>query len=151
MTALGIRCSHKDVTYVVLKGVQAHPKLVTHDSITFPTGFGRAKSLHWLVQEIDLLVKQHTIELIAIKKFEGRSKGNDYETRVEHEAAIAISAANNGILAVYKKGHSTIAKDLGVKGRKKYLAELDTSCFSNYDSLKDNVKDALLVAWSTLY
>ncbi len=146
----GIRCSHKDYTYCVLTGTQQKPNLIIIDSCAFPKGFGKAKSLQWMVQEIELIVKQHEIELVAIKKFEGRTKGNDYEARVEHEAAAIIAAANNGITAVYKKGKGTIAKDLGLKGRAKYLQGFDTTHFADYEKLNDKEKDAVLVAWSVL-
>jgi hypothetical protein len=86
----------------------------------------------------------------VIKKFEGKSRGKTYEERVEHEAAVIIAAANRGLRKVPKKVKSTIAKDLGQKGRAHYLSVLDTSHFQTFESESEKTKEAILAGWSEL-
>jgi len=45
---------------------------------------------------------------------------------------------------------STMAKDLGFKGRGRYLATLDTSAIASFTQLDDKIQEAVLVAWSGL-
>jgi hypothetical protein len=51
---------------------------------------------------------------------------------------------------VYRKTKPTIAKDLGLKGKGKYLDTLDCSVFPDYDNEKEKIKEAILVAWSCI-
>ena len=150
MKILGIRCSNKDVTYCVLSGTQTRPKEFACDTVAFPKGYSLPQSLKWLVQEIDGIIEEHGVKAIALKRFEGRTRGKTYEERVMHEAAIVIAGANRGIKHVTKKVNSTIAKDLGQKGRAKYLANLDLTLIPSFRGASDKLKDALTVAWSEL-
>lgn len=151
MAVLGIRCSNTDFTYAVLAGTRDIPQVLALKSLALPNGYPRPQALKWVVQEADAIIKKNTIECIVIKRYEGRSKGNDYEARVEAEGAVAIAAADNGIRVVLKKQKSTIAKDLGLKGRARYLTTaLDTSPISDFGNLSEKKKDAVLAAWSAL-
>jgi len=52
---------------------------------------------------------------------------------------------------IFKKVKSTIAKDLGLKGRGHYLrTELDTSVIPGFAGKPDKEKEAILAAWSEL-
>ena len=147
-----MRCSNKDYTYAILRGKKDKPSVIECQTINFPKGYSRAQCLKWMLQEIEDLLNKNKILRIAIKSFEGRSRGKTFEIRVEHEAAIYIASANCGIKKVSKKVKGTIAKDLGLKGRAKYLeTTLDTSLIDNYDKLNDKEKDAILAGWSELY
>lgn len=150
MKILGIRCSNKDFTYCVLSGTKSNPREYLSDTLAFPKGYALPLSLKWLVQEIDGIIVEHSIKAITLKGFEGRSRGKTYEERVMHEAAIIIAGANRGIKLIIKKVNSTIAKDLGQKGRAKYLANLDFTLIPKFDGASDKLKDALTVAWSEL-
>lgn len=150
MAVLGVRCSNKDFTYAVLDGKKAEPKLLVRETLTYPAGFSRPQSLYWLFQEVNALSEKHKITKIVIKRFEGRTRGQTFEDRVEYEAAVMLSAGSRGSRAVFKKVKSTIAKDLGQKGRAKYLANLDTSPFPNFPELTEKEKDAIQAAWSEL-
>ena len=117
-----------------------------------PKGFLRPQALKWFCQEIETLITKHNCNKICIKKCEPiAQKGNTYETRVEHETTTFIAAGNHGIKAVTKKVNATIAKDLGQKGRAKYLkTTLDTSVIPDFDNRAVNERDAILAAWSEL-
>jgi hypothetical protein len=149
---LGIRCSNTDYTFAVLKGTKKAPGVVVTGTVPYPKGFTKPQSLKWLAQEIDGFLKTHQIEKIVMNRFEGRGlRKLAYEDRVEHEAAVYIAAANSGMKAVFKKVKSTIAKDLGLKGRARYLAAgLDTSLIPDFQTYSDKVRDATLAAWSEL-
>ncbi|HDZ02748.1 MAG TPA: hypothetical protein ENH52_15115 [Nitrospirae bacterium] len=151
MAFLGIRCSNNDYCYVILEGTRVLPKIKNKANISFPRGFSRAQSLKWFLQEIeDLLKKYPSIKVISIKGSEPMaSRGKSFTARVENEAMVFLAAANVGIKAIFKKTKPTIAKDLGLKGRGKYLStQLDCSVIPNYDDESDKIKEAILVAWS---
>ncbi len=150
MNVLGVRCSNKDFTYAILSGTQKSPVQVKLDGHAFPKGFSKSQSLRWLLQEIDGILSQHQIKAIVLKASEGMTRGKTFVDRVEHEAAVQIAGANQGVKLISKKVKSTIAKDLGQKGRAHYLANLDTSSFPNFDSCSEKQQEAILAAWSAL-
>jgi hypothetical protein len=88
---------------------------------------------------------------VVIKRFEGLAKGTAYEDRVEHEAAVFLACDSCGISGVFKKVKSTIAKNLGCKGRAHYLLTLNTSLIPNYSQYTEKEQDSILAGWSELY
>jgi hypothetical protein len=150
MNVLGVRCSNKDFTYAILTGTKRAPAQVMLNSLAFPKGFAKAQSLRWLLQEMDGIITANQINKIVIKSSEGLTRGNTFVDRVEHEAAVQIAGAARGLKGIFKKVKSTIAKDLGQKGRAHYLAHLDTSSFPDYDSCSEKEQEAILAAWSEL-
>ena len=150
MIALGVRCSNTDLAYSLLTGGQQAPVVLQSGDLAFPKNFARPQRLTWIVQEVEGLVRQHHAELVVIRSFEGLKKGTAYEERVEAEAAVAVAAGNCGIKALYKKRKNTLAKDLGFKGRGKYLQLLDTSVIAGFESLSPKVQEAVICAWSGL-
>lgn len=151
MNVLGIRCSNRDFTYVVMSGTKSIPQIKSQKAIMLPKNYSKPRALHWFVQEIEHLIEKHKIDVIVIKGFEGRTRGKTYEERFELETAAFIAAGKNGINAVFKKVKSTIAKDLGLKGRGHYLkTHLDTSAIPDYSQKSDKEKEAILVGWSEL-
>lgn len=151
MNVLGIRCSNSDYTFAVLCGLRTSPQVIEVNSFSFPTGFAKPQSLKWFYQEIDDLLTRHSVKIIVIKKFEGRTRGNTYEDRVEHEAMVLLAGANHGLKALFKKVKSTISKDLGMKGRGRYLLTFNTSPISNFDKYSGKAQEALFAAWSELH
>ncbi|RKY24577.1 MAG: hypothetical protein DRP62_03455 [Planctomycetota bacterium] len=151
MNVLGIRCSNRDYTFAILSGTKKRPRLIDCNTILFPKGFAKPKSVKWMLQEIDTLLKQHRIKKIAMKKNESQFRGKPYDERIECETMVYLAAENCGIKVVCKKTKGTIAKDLGLKGRAHYLAtSLNTSLISDYDSYSDKQQEAILAAWSEL-
>jgi hypothetical protein len=147
---LGVRCSNKDFTYAVMDGERTGPCIVEVRTVLLPKGYAPSQALYWLYQEVtDLLVRQ-AVTAVVIKRFEGRSRGNAYEERVEREAAVMLAAGAKGMKAVFKKGNSTLAKDLGQKGRARYLANLDTSGLPQFGTLTEKQQDAVHAGWSGL-
>jgi len=103
------------------------------------------------VSEIEGIISRHTIAALAIKGAEGlASRGRSFVERIENEAAAIIAATNSGLRKVPRKTKSSIAKDLGLKGRPKYLADLDTTPLDGYGGLTEKIREAVLVAWSEL-
>ena len=147
---LGLRCSTKDYAFAVLDGKRTAPKLVAHGFVPFPKSFSRVQSVVWFSQELDTLLGKHDCSHIVMKAFEGKARGNPFVERIEHETAAYFSASKKGIRSVARKVKSTIAKDLGLKGRGKYLATLDTSAIPAFSQLDEKLQDAILAAWSAL-
>ena len=70
---------------------------------------------------------------------------------MRRKPAIFLLSAKLGINEIESKVKSTIAKDLGLKGKGKYLdTKLDTSCIDNFDKFPKKEQEAILVAWSCL-
>lgn len=151
MNVFGIRCSNKDFSYVVMSGGRAAPAVVTSSSLAYPKNYSRPRSLQWFTQEVEELIKKYSVQSIVMKRFEGRSRGRSFEERVEYEAAVYLAAARCGVTTICKKVKSTIAKDLGLKGRAHYLETgLDTSLIPGYSQYTDKEQEAVICAWSDL-
>ena len=76
-------------------------------------------------------------------------KGKSYGQRMELEGIALYIAACRGIRYAKRKVKSTIAKDLGFKGKAKYLTTtVDYSIFPDYNNLNAHAKEALKVSWS---
>lgn len=148
---LGVRCSNSDYSYVVLRGTRAKPDLVEYKQITFPVGLSKDKSLKWMVDEMRDHLRRHQITAVVMKGAEALAGRNtSLLERVEYEAAIYIVCADVGITKVSKKMKSTIAKDLGMKGKAKYLTSMDTSGIPEFGKFPVKVQEAVQAAWSEL-
>lgn len=148
---LGLRCSASDYAYAVMQGARSKPALVSSGLELFPKGFSRLQCVHWLLQELETILNTNTCSAIVIKGFEGPKRDSSFVARVEHESAAYIAAHNVGIKLVTRKVNSTIAKELGLKGRARYLSSrLDTSVIAGYDEIPKKTQEAILAAWSGL-
>jgi len=148
---LGLRCSNKDYTFAVMDGTKQEPRVIASGNVAFPVGFPKTSSVKWFLQEIETLLASHGIDKIAIKAFEGRTRGSLFVDRIDHEAMVFLAASHRGSRAVFRKVKSTIAKDLGLKGRAHYLrTALDTSVIHAFDDYPEKTQEAILAAWSEL-
>jgi len=151
MSVIGIRCSNKDFNYAVMTGSKKKPSIEHTTSVSVPKNFSRPRALYWMVQEIEALIDRHSAQKVVMKAFEGRSRGKTYAERVELEAAVYIAGGKNGMSGIFKKVKSTIAKDLGLKGRGHYLQTgLDTSVIPDFATRSEKEKEAILAGWSEL-
>ena len=152
MTVLGLRCGSKEFSYSIITGSREVPELIVDQTIKYPTGFSNSQRVKWFYQEIDGLLKKHQVESIGIKGTEPMAmKGSTFAVRIEMEAMAFLAGANYGIKYIKRKVNSTIAKDFGLKGNKKYLdLGIDYSKIDEYHSKSINVKEAILIAWSML-
>ena len=151
MMILGLRCSNSGYTFAVLSGSRKSPAIIAKGSVDTPKGFAKPQKLRWMAQEMHDLCKRHNITCIAMKGTEGlASRGSSFVERIEIEAAVFMSGAELGIKPVVKKVKSTIAKDLGQKGKAKYLERIDTSIILNFSDYNEHEKEAVFVAWSEM-
>jgi bisphosphoglycerate-independent phosphoglycerate mutase (AlkP superfamily) len=150
MTCAGFRCSNKDYSCSILKGTKKNPQIVECNTISYPKDYKKGENLKWFLQELDNLFDKYKIDRVIIKRFEGMNRDKNYETRIECEAMIFLAATNASINHITKKGKSTIAKDLGQKGRAKYLKSIDTSIILQYNDYSEYQKESILSAWSGL-
>jgi hypothetical protein len=147
---LGLRFTNKGFAFAVVQGTKAEPALLEASIIGCPKAFKACEIAKWISQELDELFEKHKPTYIAIKAFEGRSKGLAHEERIRLEGIAHLSASKLGFKDVARKRNSTIAKDLGMKGRARYLKSFDTSAIDNFGDLAPQQQDAVLVAWSDL-
>jgi hypothetical protein len=152
MGHLGLRCSNNDYTFVVLKGDASCPLIADKGYVSFPKGFSRPHELKWFYQEIEGFVAKHKLKSICIKGAEGSAfRDRSFVARIENEAMVYLAGFNNGIKKISKKVKSTIAKDLGLKGKAKYLAtSLNCSVFPTFDDETPKMQEAILAAWSDI-
>ncbi len=148
---LGLRCSNTDYYYVLLSGTKTLPILDCHASIQYPGGLKKPVSLKWMADEIRDLLRKVEIEKVVIKASEPMArKTTSLVERAEYEAAVLIACADSGLKAVFKKVKNTIAKDLGLKGKGKYLQSFDTTAMKGFDLLSEKGREAALAAWTEL-
>lgn len=89
---------------------------------------------------------------MGIKRTETSVKrSNALERRIEYEAIASLAAAEAGCTNVHRKVAATVAKDLGLKGKSKYLkTDLDTSAIDRFAAYSAKEHEAILVAWSCM-
>lgn len=152
MAVYGIRFSNSDFSFCILTGHSDAPTVAESGRVAFPTGYSEPELLKWLHQEITALLQRQACDALAIKKAEGTVKrSNALETRVQAGAIASLVAAQIGCTKVHRKMSSTVAKDLGLKGKGKYLkTKLDTSVIADFDSYPAKTQEAILVAWSAM-
>lgn len=152
MKILGIRCSSKDFSFAVLNGKQESTNLIDTGTISFPKGYSDSDNLKWFHQEVGGIITKHKIGGIGVKGVEPMAmKGKIYGARMEKEGMIFLQASQNGIKYVKRKVKATIAKDIGLKGKGKYLeTKADFSSISEYDKLSKNIQEAIQIAVSML-
>lgn len=152
MKVLGVRCSNSDYTSCLLLGTEISPQVKQTKHVNFPNGYGEAETLRWLHQEFQQLCNGQALDAVCIKRAEPNVKrSNSLEARIEAEAVVLLAAAESGCLKIVRKVGSTVAKDLGLKGKAKYLqTELDTSLITNFEKYNAKEQEAILVAWSCM-
>lgn len=152
LASLGLRFSSTDYTYFVLSGSKVSPVVVKHKTVQLPAGYAKPQLLRWLYQEIEDLCKEYDPKNVCIKGAEPMAtRGAAFVARTEMEAVTFLLAYNHGIKQTYRKVKATIAKDLGLKGKAKYLkTKLDCSIIPDFQDYSEHQQEALLAAWSQL-
>jgi phosphohistidine swiveling domain-containing protein len=152
MAVAGFRCSNSDFAYCITSGTKDAPTLTEKHRIQFPAGYSEPELFKWLYQETLTIFKRAKCQAVGIKKAEGTvRRSNALEARVQAEAIVTLAAADSGCHRVQRKVSATIAKDLGLKGKGKYLhSQLDTSPLAGFDALSSKLQESALVAWSCL-
>jgi len=152
MRVLGVRCSPKDFAYCVIEGTKTNPSLIHTEEVQFPRAYVKPLTLKWLMQEVDDLLKKHSVDSIALKSSEGLARrGKPFVERTEYETIFMLVGALRGLKPIVKKVKAAIAKDLGFKGKAHYLSTINTSVIPNFSDLSDKLQEAVLVGWSELH
>jgi hypothetical protein len=152
MKILAVRCSNTDFAHALLEGTQDNPTLSCSGITAFPKGYDEHSLLYWFYQEIGGILTNYRPDGLAVKAAETMVKRSVVlELRIRIEGVALMAAAEAGCANVCRKVKSTIAKDLGMKGKAKYLeTQLDTSAIADFDSLKVKEQEAVLAGWSCL-
>ncbi|SMD46368.1 hypothetical protein SAMN00777080_5053 [Aquiflexum balticum DSM 16537] len=152
MNILGIRCSSKEFSFAIIAGKQDSSKLLESGTIAFPKGYSDSDCLKWFYQEIGGLIAKHKIGGIGVKGAEPMAmKGKAYGARMEKEGMIFLQASQNGIKYAKRKVKGTIAKDLGLKGKGKYIeTKADFSSIPEYEKSNGNIQEAIQIGVSML-
>ncbi len=125
---------------------------MTHGQPKCPKGYGRQQCLKWLYAEIDDLLRQYPVKALVVKGTEGIApRGTAFVSRVEHEAIVFLVGALHDVRNANRKVKSTLAKDLGLKGRARYLkTDVDGSLVPGMEIMSEPLQEAVLAAWSEL-
>jgi hypothetical protein len=152
MIILGIRCSTSEFSFAIIEGTLKTNKLLLSARTKYPNGYNHCELLKWLHNEIGDLITKYKPNGIGVKGTEAMGmKGKSYGERMELEAMIFLQAAENGIKYAKRKVNGTIAKDLGLKGKGKYLADgVDYSGITDFEKLSQHLQEAVQVALSML-
>ncbi len=153
MIVFGIRCSNSDYTCCILEGNADSPQMNALHHIDFPKDYGEAEALRWFYQEMQGLFKEYAIDAVGIKRAETNVKrSNELERRIQNEAIVSLAAAEKGCMSVCRKVKATIARDMGLKGKAKYLeTKLDTSPIPEFHNYSQKEREAILAAWSCMF
>ncbi len=120
-------------------------------TVSSPKGFAKAPRLKWMCHEMTDLCRKYNVDAVCMKGSEGlAARGSAFVERTEMEAIVFYAANELGIKPVFKKVKSTIAKDLGQKGKAKYLLTMDTSAFPELAGMDGTTQEAALAAWSAM-
>lgn len=152
MIVLGLRCSPSEFSFAIVEGTLKAHKLNASAHVKYPTGYNHCELLKWLHNEIGGLITKHKPNAIGVKGTEAMGmKGKSFGERMELEAMIFLQAAEKGIKYAKRKVSGTIAKDLGLKGKGKYLANgFDYSGINDFDKMSQHLQEATQVALSML-
>ncbi len=152
MKIVGIRCSNTDFAWAILEGTQDVPQLMSCRLTSYPKGYDEHFLLHWFYQEISGILSANTLDGIAIKGAETMVKRSSaLELRIRIEGIALMAAAEVGCSLASRKVKPSIAKDLGMKGKAKYLeTQFDSSAIAGFEDFKAKEQEAILVAWSSL-
>lgn len=152
MLVMGVRCSNSDYSYCILSGSRDAPTVEVSQQVSFPKGYSESEILRWLYQEMKTVFRTYTCDAVGIKRPEIVAKrSNALESRLQSGAIVILAAAESGCRAVHRKVKSTIAKDLGLKGKGRYLdSKLDTSAINGFNSYPKKIQEAILIAWSCM-
>lgn len=152
MKSIGIRCTLTDFSFSIVEGKLDYFDLVTTGRIKYPNGYKHIELLKWFYQEIGELLKKYDVKAIGVKGTEAMAmKGKSFGDRMELEGMIFLQASELGIKYAIRKVNATIAKDIGLKGKAKYLATgFDYSAITEYDSMSKNLQEATQAALSML-
>ncbi len=152
MKVLGVRCSNTDCTFCLLSGTKDSPVVERSHNAKFPKGFSRGEELKWFSQELQEIFKKNEINAVALKGAEPMVKrSNNLVSRIQNEAIVYLVSTQCGVTDVDTKVKASIAKQLGLKGKGKYLeTKLDTSVIKDFESFSSKEQEAILVGWSSL-
>lgn len=151
LNIVGLRCSAKDYCFAVLCGSRATPNIIELGFKKFPVGFAVPERQSWFYKEILELFSKHSPKYVVVKADESTTKSNSAIERAYAEGVVNLAVGEKvGKSGCKSKRKVTIAKDLGLKGKAKYLANFDTSAIPKFDDHDDKMKEAILCAWSEL-
>lgn len=149
---LGLRCGNSDYAYAILEGGSKRPIVIEELLVAYPPDYKRPKLLRWFYQEMEGLLAKHSISRVVIKGAEPMAtRDRAFVERTEHEAIVMLAAATSGITRISRKVKATMAKDLGLKGKAKYLeTKLDKSVIDGFEDRSTKLQEAILAGWSEL-
>jgi len=152
MKVLGIRMSNSDFTFSVLGGTKEKPQLLVSKTLPLPSDYSPQDKFNWLFLEVKKVIREEKIMGVVIKGAESMvRRSNSLDFRVGLEAIVYLAALKCSVKNITKKVKSTIAKDLGLKGKAKYLStKLNTELIDNFNNKSSKIQEAALAAWTIL-
>jgi hypothetical protein len=150
MIAIGFRAEPSALHWAVVEGTHRNPLLLAADTLKAPISFSEAASLGWFRSQVVHLYDQFSPAAAAVRYPEtvmGRPNASA-NRRCRVEGVILEVAHSRGVEAS-TGALTTISKNLGTKGAKRYLGE-DEFRGIDWSSYSKNCQEAILVAVSAL-
>ncbi len=153
MKAMGIRCTAKEVLYVVMEGPAAIPTIVDHDKLKIPKAYETPRALAWLRNHVVAVLEEYSIVSVFIKTIEPISgqrgtRGGTY-MRCYFEGVSMEAVASKGI-PLRTGAYTTISSLLSTKSAKKYVGQDSFRSIRQWDTLNRDYQDAALAAVAAL-
>ncbi len=152
MVILSLRCSHKEIDYLVITGTQTSHNISVKNNVKMPANKEWPEILEWSYNEFAELIGEHSPDIIIFKKtepfFRGRGRAALHQ-RAVIESILQLIAQQKQI-QIKGKVKTTIAKDLKFKGSKKYVIRDTNVQVLNNVGLTENQKEAFIAGLSEL-
>ena len=150
MFAIGFRAEPCALHWAVVEGTHRSPRLHAADTMKAPVSFSEAASLSWFRSQVINLYERFAPTAAAVRYPEtvtGRLNASaNRRCRVE---GVVLQVAHSRGIETSTGALTTISKNLGTKGAKRYLGQDDFRGI-NWSSYSKNCQEAILVATSAL-
>ncbi len=151
MKVIGFRAEPNALNWAVVEGTQHAAVLVAADTLKTPISYEEHACLGWLRDQVLHLYGQYSPQIAAVRYAEsvmGKANQNSANRRCRVEGVVLEVAHSRGA-KVSTGALTTISKNLGTKGAKRYLDEEEFRDI-HWASYSKNCREAILVAVSAL-
>ena len=129
MSVLGIRCSNKDFTYVVMCDSKDQPRIAYAGGSAVPRNYSKTRLLQWLVQEVEALLDKHDVDKIVIVR--GRVDHKEAgETKASWSFDVALQVEKVHA-ALYEGALASISSGKDLETAKFYVCKTCGNTFEN--------------------
>jgi hypothetical protein len=154
LLGLGLRCTPKEVHYVVLQKIDEVTSLVANDRLVAPASAELAIQIGYVADSVAAIAGRYEVEAIGIKLTEPfglkqRGTGQSELTRIYFEGSIQAEMARSGKVCLSALSNQ-IRAILKSRSPKEYILRNEFRNLAEFASLSKEQKEAAMVAEAAL-